>query len=387
VSGEGDSEGRRHEPHAWHEPTGEGKHEPTWAARQEHKQSHAGNGTVNQGPDDLSSTGEFDSDELALRRMLHQAVQEMEPRDGTLDLLRKAVPVRRARKRQAVVGMAAAALFFGTAIPAVVHVSSTNTSANTSNAGHTSQMQGGAGQGKQEEGGESTSGGSAGKSEDTGKGEPKGEDKGRTAGASTGASSGTDPSATTAASAPVCTAAQLGTPTASTAVPDAAGTVYGSFHITNGSTAACTVAGPGIVTTSALGAADSAKIGATRHVSGDAASAGLPDPSQEVTQLLLQPGSSYDVKFAWVPSGTCPTTEPSTDPTPDPTTSPDSSSSEGSSTGGDTGTSTQLLTEGDTADGSVVVTNTAEGGGPSVSTTVSNACAGVVYWTGVLTSS
>ena len=103
-------------------------------------------------------------------------------------------------------------------------------------------------------------------------------------------------------------------------------------------------------------------------------------------QLLLQPGSSYDVKFAWVPSETCPTTDPSTDPTPDPTSSPDTSTSEGSSTGGDTGTSTQLMTDG-TADGSVLVTNTAEAGGPSVSTKVPNACAGTVYWTGVLTSS
>ncbi|MET8080405.1 hypothetical protein [Streptomyces sp. NPDC005303] len=342
---------------------------------------------MNHGPDDLSSTGEFDSDELALRRMLHQAVQEMEPRDGTLDHLRKAVPARRARKRQALVGMAAAALFFGTAIPAVVHVSSTGTSANTSNAGHTSQMQGGAGQGKHEDGGESTSGGSSGKTEDEDKATSKGEDKGKTAGASTGASSGTDPSATTSAGAPVCTAVQLGTPTASTAVPDASGTVYGTFHVTNGSTAACTVTGPGTVTPSAQGAADSSKISTVRHVSGDAASAGLPDPSQEVAQLLLQPGSSYDVKFAWVPSETCPTTEPSTDPSPDPSTSPDTSAGEGSSTGGDTGTSTQLLTDGGTADGSVLVTNTAEGGGPSVSTTVSNACAGVVYWTGVLTSS
>lgn len=376
MSGSGDTGGRRHEP-AWVSETD---------ATEEPKQSHAGNGTVNHGPDDLSSTGEFDSDELALRRMLHQAVQEMEPRDGTLDHLRRAVPARRARKRQALVGMAAAALFIGTAIPALVHVSSTGTNANTSNAGHTSQMQGGASQGKQEDGGESTSGGSAGKPEDKGKGESKGDDKGKTAGASTGASSGTGPSASTAASAGVCTAAQLGTPTAGTTVPDASGTVYGTFHITNGSTAACTVTGPGSLTWSAQGAADSSKISAVRHTSGDAASAGLPDPSQEVSQLVLQPGSSYDVKFAWVPSETCPTSEPSTDPTPDPTTSPDSSSSAGSSTGGDTGTSTQLLTDGGTLDGSVLVTNTAEGG-PSVSTTVPNACAGVVYWTGVLTSS
>ncbi|MFF7050608.1 hypothetical protein ACFY94_19815 [Streptomyces griseorubiginosus] len=341
---------------------------------------------MNHGPDDLSSTGEFDSDELALRRMLQQAVQEMEPRDGTLEHLRKAVPARRARKRQALVGMAAAALFFGTAIPAVVHVSSANTSANTSNAGHTSQMQGGAGDGKHQEGGESTSGGSAGKTEDKGKDQTKGEDKGKSAGASAGASSGADPSATSAANTPACTAAQLGTPTASTAAPDASGTVYGTFHITNGSAAACTVSGPGTVTASPQGAADGSKIGALRHASGDPAT-GLPDPSAEVSQLLLQPGSSYDVKFAWVPSETCPTTDPSTDPTPDPTSSPDASSSAGSSTGGDTGTSTQLMTADGTVDGSVLVTNTGEAGGPTMSTTVSNACAGTVYWTGVLTSS
>jgi hypothetical protein len=38
-----------------------------------------------------------------------------------------------------------------------------------------------------------------------------------------------------------------------------------------------------------------------------------------------------------------------------------------------------------TVDGSVTITGTAEGGAPSTSVTVSNACAGTVYWTGVLT--
>ncbi|MEU6352398.1 hypothetical protein ABZ896_24255 [Streptomyces sp. NPDC047072] len=340
---------------------------------------------MNHGPDDLGSTGEFDSDELALRRLLHQAVQEMEPRDGTLDHLRKAVPARRARKRQALVGMAAAALFFGTAIPAVVHVSSTDTGANTSNAGHASQMQGGAGQGKTEDGGESTSGGSSGKTEGAGKGESKGDQK-NSGGSSTGASSGADPAATSAAGAPVCTAAQLGTPTPTTDAADSTGAVYGAFRVANVSSTACTVTGPGSVTPTASGAADSSKISAVRHASGDAA-ASLPDPSTEVSQLVLQPGSAYDVKFAWVPSASCPTSDPSTDPSPDPSSSPDTSTTEGSSTGGDTGTSTQLVTEDGTTDGSVTITNTTALGSPSASTTLSNACAGVVYWTGLLTSS
>ena len=92
VEGRGSHE--RHEPFAWHEPM-----PPT----QEPKQSHAGNSTVNHHLDDPGPDG-LDSDELALRRMLHHAVQQMEPRDGTLDHLRRAVPARRARKRQATVG-------------------------------------------------------------------------------------------------------------------------------------------------------------------------------------------------------------------------------------------------------------------------------------------
>ncbi|MCT9076911.1 hypothetical protein N4G65_10155 [Streptomyces fulvoviolaceus] len=381
----GDHEGRRHVPHE-HEPYE--WHEPTWAGKQEPTQSHAGNGTVNHGPDDPSPEG-LDSDELALRDLLQRTVQEIEPRDGTLDHLRKAVPARRARKRHAVVGMAAAALFVGTAIPALLHVSNSTglLGADPSIAGHGSQAQGGAGQGKETEGGESTSGGSSGKAEDKGSGETKQDQKGKTAGTTTGASSGADPSASTAASAPVCTAEQLGSPTGTTDVPDSAGTVYGTFRITNVSSSGCTVTGPGTVVLTAQGAADSSKISTVRHVSGDAA-ASLPDPSLEVAQLLVQPGSAYDVKFAWVPSETCPTTDPGTEtPTPDPTATEDTSTTDGSSTGGDTGTSTQLVTEDSTTDGSVLVTNTAEGGAPTVTATVSDACAGVVYWTGLLTAS
>ncbi len=384
----GDNDGRRHlhvphEPYEWREPTQS-------SDEQAPKQSHAGNGTVNHGPDDQSSPG-LDSDELALRSLLHQAVQEIEPSDGTLDHLRKAVPARRARKRQAVVGMAAAALFIGTAIPALVHVSnSAGADADPSMAGHYSQTQGASGEGKGPDGGESTSGGSAGKTEDKGKGEQKEEDKGKSTGSSTGPGSGADPSATSAAGVPVCTAAELGSTTQSVDAPDSVGAVYGTFRITNTSAISCSVNGPGSVTPTPQGAADAAKITTARHVAGDAA-ASLPDPALEVASLVLKPGGAYDVKFAWVPSETCPTTGDTTggdtgNPTPDPTPTdePSTDGGTGTTTGGDTGTSTQLLTEDGTADGSVIVTNTAEGGAPSISALVSNACAGTVYWTGVL---
>jgi hypothetical protein len=377
----------QHEPYEWHEPTRLNGQEP--------KQSHAGNGTVNHGPDDQGPEG-LDSDELALRRMLHQAVQEVEPRDGTLDHLRRAVPARRARKRQAAVGMAAAALFIGTAVPALVHVSnSTGSDANPSVAGHASQAQGGAGQGKGPDGGESTSGASAGTTEGKDSGGPKEDGKSKGTEPGTGASQGANPSSSSVAEVPTCTAAQLGAAAPGSAAPDSTGAVYGSFRVTNVSSDSCTVTGPGTVSALAQGAADAAKISTTRHVAGDAA-AGLPAPSLEAAQLVLKPGAAYAVKFAWIPSETCPTTGGSTGgsdsggtASPDPTPTQDSSGSTsgGTSTGGDTGTSTQMMTDGGTADGSVAVTYTEETGSGSGSVTVSNACAGTVYWTGILEAS
>ncbi|MFE9020529.1 hypothetical protein ACFYNL_18470 [Streptomyces sp. NPDC007808] len=347
---------------------------------------------MNHGPDDQGPEG-LDSDELALRRLLHTAVEEIEPRDGTLDHLRRAVPARRARKRQALVGAAAAVLFVGTAVPALVHVSNaTGASVNSSNAGHGEQAQGGAGQGKETAGGESTAGGSSGKSQDTGKGSDKEKDE-DTAGTGTGTGPGSsgDPLATSTAGVPVCTAEQVGTSGGTADVPDSSGAVYGTFTFSNVSTAECTVGGPGTLGYATAGAADATKIGAVRHVAGDPA-VNLPDPSQELPSLVLKPGASYQVKFAWVPTDTCPTTgdnsggstggpgEPTSEPTPTETTP---TGTEGTSTGGDTGTSTQLLTAEGTADGSVTISNTAEAG-TTASVTVSNACAGTIYWTGLL---
>ena len=382
---------------------------PTWARKEPPNETHAGNGTVNRGPDEQSPTGPsldgqhpggdspenpgdtpdrdnpegFDSDELALRRLLHQAVQEVEPRDGTLDHLRKAVPARRARKRQALVGMAATVLFFGTAIPALVHVSnSTGSDADPSIMGNSSQAQGGTSQGKGPDGGSSTSGGTSGRASQN-PGGHKNDGTGKTPGPGTVSA---NPSASAGTAASVCTAEQLGSSNSTVDAADAAGVVYGAFTVTNTSGTSCTVSGPGTVGTSAVGAADSTKISVAQHSSGDAA-AGLPDPSTEVSQLVLQAGASYVVKFAWVPSETCPTTGTSTGgSTPTPTPTEDASTSSGSTTG-DTGTSTQLLRTDGTLDGSVQVSHTAEAGSPTVTATVPNACAGTVYRTGLLAGS
>ncbi|MGX1313474.1 hypothetical protein RKD24_003593 [Streptomyces calvus] len=373
-------------------PHGTRLHALVTPREQEPKHTHAGNGTVNHGLDEQSPDG-LDPDELELRTLLHQAVREVEPSDGTLDYLRRAVPARRARKRQALVGAAAAALFLGTAVPALVHVSSTGgPDANPSAVGHASQAQGGTGSGKGTDGGESTTGGPSDEVEGSGKGDKKDKDKeeGGSTSSGSGTTEGAGPSAGTASGVPACTAAELGPAAASTAAPDSTGAVYGSFRVTNVSGASCTVDGPGVVGATPQGAADPAAVGSMRHVAGDAA-AGLPDPSLEAAQLVLKPGAAYEVRFAWVPSQPCPapgeetgggTGGPSSDPSPsDPPTT-----TSGTSTGTDSGTTTQLVREDGTTDGSVAVTYTASTGSSSATTTVSNACTGTVYWTGLLTA-
>jgi hypothetical protein len=187
----------------------------------------------------------------------------------------------------------------------------------------------------------------------------------------------------------VCAAEQLGSATQSVDAPDSGGTVYGTFRIVNVSSAPCSVGGPGTVNVLAQGAADATRIGAQRHAAGDAA-AGLPDPSTEVAGLVLKPGAAYEVKFAWVPSATCPAPGgsggtgdggPSTSPPP---TAGAGSTDGSTTTGSDTGVSTQMLTDDGTPTGSVTVSDTSEAGSPTVSAAVPDACAGTVYYTGVL---
>lgn len=367
-----------------------------------------GNGIVSNGhsgPDkDLPDLGELAVDEVALRSLLHGAVQDLQPADGTLDHLRRAVPARRARKRQAVVGMAAAALLFGTAVPAFVHVASSDGTSDDRpvNAGHGEQVQGGTGE---ETGGEGSGPGapSAEAGQGTGGAGKGGEDTPAkpgepAAGTSDGTVGGTSaPTSPVPATVPVCDATRLGVASAEAGQPDAEGKVYGTFRITNVSGTDCSVSGAGGVASVAMGAADQARITVVAHTAGDPAT-GLPDPSQEASApLLLKPSGSYEVKFAWVPSETCPVEgggsggtgggEASPDPTP-PTGDTSSESAGSDGTGGTTAVEPQLGKEADgdgpRADGSVAVSHTPEAGGPSAQATIPNACAGTVYRTGLL---
>ncbi|WP_328537558.1 hypothetical protein [Streptomyces sp. NBC_00344] len=348
----------------------------------------AGNEMPNEGPD--SSVDGLDENELALRRLMHGAVRDLRPSDDALDHLHKAVPARRARRRQVVVGAAAAALLVGTAIPAFLHVAGAGGGVkdNPVAVGHGPRTHNGtgaadgAGNGKQ--GTNSPSGGGGATGKDGVKDKPSGTGKGNQGGAAGGGSGASDKAVK---GLPMCSAQQLGVTSASTDPATADGTVYGTFRVSNVSGSQCAIRDAGTMNFQALGAADPARITVVDHTAGDAAG-GLPDPSQETTGLVLEPAKAYEVKFAWVPSDTCPTTDPSPDPTP-------SGGSEGASGTGDGGTPPDAAhtdpqmqyADGDTSDGSVAVVHEAEPGVPAAEATIPNACAGTIYRTGVLDTS
>ncbi|WP_308460980.1 hypothetical protein [Streptomyces finlayi] len=328
-------------------------------------------------------------DELALRRLLRGAVQDLEPSSGTLDHLHRAVPARRARRRQAVVGVAAAALLIGTAVPAFVHVarSDGDNGVNSAIAGHGEQAQGGSGEEPAKEPWDDKEPGPADNVTDGDEGEPDVSESPSSGGdgdvpdpKGNGGVADTPRSEAPAVSS--CGPNQLSVVSAESGAPGADGTVYGTFRISNMSSTQCSVSGAGSVGVQAMGAADPLKVQVVRHTAGDPAS-GLPDPSLEPGVVMLKPSMAYEVRFAWVPSDTCPSTVPPPSPTP--------TDGAGGTTGEDMasgGPEAQFAGEdGGTQDGGIVVTHTAEAGAPSLATTISNACAGTVYRTGVLAAS
>ncbi|MFG3495725.1 hypothetical protein [Streptomyces sp. NPDC047928] len=341
------------------------------------------------GGDELNA---LDGDELALRRLLQGAVQDLRPADGALEHLRKAVPARRARKRQALVGAAAAVLLFGTGVPAFVHVADSDGTSDDRpvNAGHGEQAQGGTGDDAGEDGGNQAAGSKSGELTTGGQGGKGHQEKPQeaVAGASDGTVNGTDPSSSAPSTVPVCDAGQLGVASTSSSERDAEGKVYGTFRVANVSSDDCAVTGPGTVAFTANGAADPGRITVVRHTAGDAAT-GLPDPAGEAETLVLKPSSAYEVKFAWVPSETCPvngggTGGDSGGTSPSPSTLPDGGTSGGTADADKTGAEPQLVpADGTPAAGSVTITHTAEPGAPSASETVSHACAGTIYRTGM----
>lgn len=337
---------------------------------------------------DGDRTGET-PDEAALRALLRGAVDGIDGSPDALDHLRRAIPARRQHRRQALAGAAAAVLLAGMAVPALIHAadSSGSTDASPANASSTSPAAAdGNGQINSWAGGPH-SGQAA-----TGTGGTGTKHQSPT---NTPPSAYLDPPDTALANAPDCSSVQLGQGSSSAAAPDASGRVYGWFRVANVSGKPCTVTGGGQVQALAAGAADPTKIQVVGHTAGDPA-AGLPAGSDG--PVVLAPGATYEVQFAFVPSGsgpggcpvtpTTPPTTPTTAPT-DPPTTPADPGPGGADPGATGNSATTQLGSGDppasTPPASIALNHTPAAGAPVIDgPVIQNACAGTVYTTAAI---
>ncbi|MGX8907335.1 hypothetical protein ACR820_19330 [Streptomyces netropsis] len=345
-------------------------------------------GTADGGVSDVDVS---DVDEQALRRLLHGAVGDLEPSADALEHLRRAVPARRTRRRQAVVGVAAAVILGGTAMPALLRVATTGGAADDrpANAASSQQTEEGTAEGRRSGGGEGeepeeSSSHPADRKDEEHKEERKGEDarpESHAGGATGGPLPG--PTSTLAATSPTCDRNQLGNGAGSVGVADREGRVYGSFRVVNVSHAVCTVGGPGAVDVAGQGSADTSRVSVVDHTAGDAAT-GLPDPSTEPSEVILQPGQAYEVKFAWVPASGGGPSGCASDGGGGASPSPVASTPPASGT-----TAMDQPTGQDTPEpkppASVVVSHTPDTGEPTAADAkINDACAGTVYRTGPL---
>ncbi|GAA2063553.1 hypothetical protein GCM10009801_07500 [Streptomyces albiaxialis] len=370
-----------------------------------------GSGTNDSGTNGAHGDG-MDSEEQALRRLLQDSVRDIEPSPESLEALQRAVPARRQHRRQALVGVVAAALVAVVGIPALLYggvvpgvgddrhpLTASSSHGETQGPGEGSESGGGK-EGEQR----GKDGGKDGKDKDE-----KDKDKTDPSSPSGGKESGgADPSDSLVASAPTCGREQLGNGSSQAGSPGADGKVYGSFRVTNTSGDACTVDGEGMVGASTEGNAR-ARVQVAVHTPGDPAT-GLPDPAAESDELVLKPGESYLVRFAWVPNqgGTCADSTPSPEtsaqsgaatdaepPTAGAETSGGGETTGGTDSGGGTGGSEGPGDGGATGGGDsgggtgedpkVVISHTPDVGTPAAAdAVVDGACGGTVYRTGVL---
>ncbi|MEU3190502.1 hypothetical protein ABZ686_07615 [Streptomyces sp. NPDC006992] len=346
---------------------------------------------------DLFDESALSSEEETLRDLLQHSVRGIEPPaesfDRTLDHLQRAVPARRAHRRQAMVGGVAAALVALVGVPALVYggVPGVGGDDHPVTAGSVHGQTRGPDAGAGGNGGKGEEGRDGGKDNDKDK-KHKG-DGGAHPAPTGGPGDSADPNESLSASAPTCGSNQLGGGSAESGAPDSKGTVYGSFRVANVSGDPCTVQGEGLVGASVQGRAGGGQVLVVDHTAGDPAP-GLGDPAAARDEVVLRPGQAYVVKFAWVPSGGCSSPTPQGGRNDGETAGPGTGSGDGSADGGgdSSGGSTGTPGEGDAGggdsgggDAAVVVSHTPEGGAPAAGTKVSGACgSGTVYRTGVI---
>ncbi|MBW1597896.1 hypothetical protein [Streptomyces sp. JJ38] len=258
-------------------------------------------------PDEGSGLPE---DEDELRRLLQDAVRDIEPSRDALDHLRHAVPVRRARRRHAMIGAATAVLVTAVTVPLMTTgvVPGPLAEDDRANAAHSTD----AGSGKPY-GGRDTTGAQGESSGDEGTGD---------GGAASRPSTSPSPDDTDGLgpSSPSCLRDQLGEPEAEVGKPDEDGVIHGAFRFTNVSGESCRVGAADQLSAKARGEADATAITVLDHTAGGRAP-GLPEPPEVVKELILRPGESFQVRFAWMPDaergpGGCPAPDAEPDPEP-----------------------------------------------------------------------
>ncbi|MEV4927136.1 hypothetical protein [Streptomyces roseoverticillatus] len=353
-------------------------------------------GTRDGGMRDLGmgdgSMRDLGMDEQTLRQLLQGAVEDLEPAADSLDQIRRAVPARRTRRRQALVGAAAALILGGTALPAVVHVATTGDAvedrhANTASSRHTPEEPDAEPDGVSDGPGRPDEGEA--RNHDEKREEHKEEEgkKGNEPKPAGSSPAGIPPAPTNtfAAVSPTCDRDQLGKGSGTVGPADRDGRVYGAFRVVNVSRAVCTVSGPGTVAASPRGSAESGRVSVVDHTPGDAAT-GLPDPTSEPSEVILQPGQAYEVKFAWIPAGDggrngCPKPSGGSSPAP-----PAGGGASASPAGSSAATQQQPVVPDSpppTPPPGIVLSHTPDVGEPAIADAkINDACAGTVYRTG-----
>ncbi|MFE9428272.1 hypothetical protein ACFYNO_35555 [Kitasatospora sp. NPDC006697] len=252
------------------------------------------------------------AEEQAVRALLHRSVDAIQPAPDALARIRRAVPARRARYRQAWTGAALIVVLSAVAVPTLRGLGAL-------------QLSDGSAPGA---GAPTVSAGSTvtGVAAATRSGRPvvplpvpEGSTP-ETASSSPSSSASAAPAATPSASAPAavapptpaatpsavvpaCQRPDLGGASVTVAAADPAGRVYGTFTVANVSGRSCKLSDPGTLG-GLLSAGGTVRV--LDHTAGDPAS-GLPAPAAiPAGGALLAAGGSYQLPFAWVPDAACP---------------------------------------------------------------------------------
>jgi hypothetical protein len=362
--------------------------------------------------------GEPLDEEEALRRLMRDVVSDIEPGSRSLDHIRRAVPMRRVRRKQALLGAVTAVLAILT-MPVLMQAGvvsgplgpdeqgsaahSEQTGGSGERSGESGERSGGSG--GADEGGKASKG--DGSESEGGRGRGKGRDRSGAASVSpsvSGSGSAESPGGSEGLSStsPRCSHDQLGNAAAQLGTPDDQGKIYGSFRLANISGDTCRVKGTDMLVAVARGKAKSGAVQVLDHTEGDKADQ-LPSPGEVRDDLILRSGEAYQVRFAWVPDsergpGGCPLPEPESKPEPD--RRPDNSGDDPGGSGGDPGGSTgdgnepnDVSTLGDSGDrrngggsesGVTLRYTPAVGDSRSSQVFLNGVCSGTVYRTGPL---